>query len=64
MDISGVAIPSAVPEVAQEPPRDAQLQRAVPESAESSSQDNNTAPDSRNQRDPDSTLGHHVDERA
>lgn len=61
MDISGVAIPTAVPEVAQEPPRDAQIQRAVPESAESSSQDN-SAP--QNQRNPDSSLGHHVDEHA
>ncbi len=41
MDISGVSIP-AVPEAQQEPPRDAQLQVAVRETAGTEPQQNDT----------------------
>ena len=67
MDISGVSIP-AVPEAQPEPPRDAQLQVAVRETAEAEPQHNDTQSEtnsgSRNQPDPSSNLGRHVDERA
>ena len=67
MDISGVNMP-AVPEVVQEPPRDAQVQNAVRETAQSESQQDETRADtgagSQERRDPDSNLGRNVDERA
>jgi mannose/fructose-specific phosphotransferase system component IIA len=66
MDISGVNMP-AVPEVVQEPPRDAQVQNAIRETAESGAQnsESRTETDSGSQerRQPSSNLGHHVDER-
>lgn len=67
MDISGVNMP-AVPEVRQEPPRDAEVQNAVPEATQSEAQGNDnrteTGGGSSERRDPDSNLGRHVDERA
>ena len=73
MDISGVSIP-AVPEVQQqEPPRDAQLQTAVRETAQSGSAQNNTQTDADGDRDGDSAgssrdesskIGRHVDAHA
>ncbi len=67
MDISGVSIP-AVPVVQAEPPRDAQLQTAVPEAAQSESSGNNpqadTGTSSGGTRDESVTVGRNVDERA
>lgn len=66
MDISGVSIP-AVPEVQQEPPRDAQLQTAVRETAQSGTAENNTQTDSSStegKRDESSNVGRHIDEHA
>ena len=66
MNISGVSIP-AVPVVQAEPPRDAQLQSAVPEPTQSESAQNNPQADSgagsSGARDESTTLGRHVDER-
>lgn len=67
MDISGVSIP-AVPEVQSEPPRDAQLQAAVRETAETEPQQNDTQSEtssgSERRSDPTSSLGHNIDEQA
>lgn len=67
MDISGVSIP-AVPVVQAEPPRDAQLQSAVPEPTQGESPQNNpqadTGASSGGARDESTTVGRHVDERA
>jgi len=66
MDISGVTIP-AVPEVQTAPPRDAQLQNAVPEASQGESAQNNPQADtgaSESRRDESSNVGRNVDERA
>jgi len=67
MDISGVSIP-AVPEAQSAPPRDAQLQAAVRETAETEPQQNDTQSEtnsgSERRPDPTSSLGHNIDERA
>lgn len=64
MDISGVSIPVSH-EIQQEPPRNAQLVSAVsePPPAEQSGNDTQSESDA-SHRDPDSSLGRHVDERA
>lgn len=63
MDISGVQMP-AVPEVSQEPPHEAQAQRAVQEASQSEPQNNDAQADSGSRRDPSSNLGQNVDEHA
>lgn len=68
MDISGVSMP-AVPEVQSEPPRDAQLQSAVPEATQNESAQNNPQADTGSSsndspRDETATVGRHLDERA
>lgn len=66
MDISGVPI-QAVPEVQAAPPRDAQLQTAVPEASQSESSQNNPQADtggSQSRRDESSNVGRNIDEHA
>jgi len=63
MEISGVSIPTT-PASGQEPPRDAQLENAVPEAAEGEAM-NNGASEQRSggADDRDSRAGRTVDER-
>jgi len=69
MDINSIPIP-VVPEVKAEPPRDAQLQTAVPEAAQGESAQNNPQAGtegngtSGGSRDESATVGRYVDERA
>ena len=68
MDISGVAIP-ALPEVEQQPPRNAEVLTAVSEVSQTETEQNdsgsNTSGSNSEQRnrDNDSNLGRVVDER-
>ena len=69
MDISGVATP-AVPDVQPAPPRDAQLETAVRETAQSEPQQNNTQTESGAsneqpaRRDESSNVGRNIDAHA
>jgi len=69
MEINNIPIP-VVPEVKVEPPRDAQLQTAVPEATQGESAQNNPQADTRGSggsggsRDESVTVGRYVDERA
>ncbi len=69
MEINNIPIPVA-PEVKAEPPRDAQLQTAVPESTQGESAQNNPQADtggagtSGGSRDESRTVGRYIDERA
>lgn len=69
MDISGVVTP-AVPDVQPAPPRDAQLETAVRETAQSEPQQNNTQSESGasgeqpRPRDESSNVGRNVDAHA
>jgi len=69
MEINNIPIP-VVPEVKVEPPRDAQLQTAVPEAVQGESAQNNPQADtggsgtSEGSRDESVTVGRYVDERA
>jgi len=70
MEINNIPIP-VVPEVRAEPPRDAQLQTAVPEASQGESAQNNPQADtgghsgtSGGSRDESATVGRYVDERA
>jgi len=68
MDINNIPIP-VVPEIKAEPPRDAQLQTAVPEAGRSESAQNNSQADtggagtSGGSRDESATVGRYIDER-
>ena len=69
MDISGVSIP-AIPEVQQQPPRDAVVQTAVKEASQTEAENHDSkggasSSDSHQQsRESYSNLGRVVDERA
>ncbi|VAW96739.1 hypothetical protein MNBD_GAMMA19-1288 [hydrothermal vent metagenome] len=68
MEINNIPIP-VVPEVKAEPPRDAQLQTAVPEAAQGESAQNNPQADTGGNgtpggsHDESATVGRYVDER-
>jgi hypothetical protein len=65
MDISGVSIPTTPPAVQTEPPRDAQLETAVSESAQGGSAQNNPQADSGGTNGGGSSnVGRNIDERA
>ncbi len=70
MEINNIIPIPVVPEVKVEPPRDAQLQTAVPEAVQGESAQNNSQADTGGDsgtpggsRDESATVGRYVDER-